>query len=184
LIEEVYNLEDALVVAGFLHSFIRHADVVRIANLAQIVNVIAPILTRGDALLIQSIFYPFEMFTRRRAGTSLRPVVAGPAYEGRTNGRVHYIDSSAILNGRQLHVFITNRSLDEAIPVHINVADRDIAALEGAELLTGPSAKAHNSFEDPEVIKPRLFSEYAIANGRAELELAPLSVSAMTFRLE
>ncbi len=49
LIEEVYNLEDALVVAGFLHSFIRHADVLKIANLAQIVNVIAPIQARGRA---------------------------------------------------------------------------------------------------------------------------------------
>ena len=51
LVEEEYNLEDALVVAGFLNSFIRHADVVKIANLAQIVNVIAPILTRGDQTL-------------------------------------------------------------------------------------------------------------------------------------
>jgi len=47
LVEEVYNLEDALVVAGFLQSFIRHADAVKIANIAQIVNVIAPILTRA-----------------------------------------------------------------------------------------------------------------------------------------
>ena len=63
LVEEVYNLEDALVVAGFLHSFVRHADMVKIANLAQIVNVIAPILTSDDALLVQSIFYPFAMFS-------------------------------------------------------------------------------------------------------------------------
>ncbi len=56
LIEEIYNLEDALVVSGFLHSFIRHADIVKIANLAQIVNVIAPVLTQDDAMLVQSIF--------------------------------------------------------------------------------------------------------------------------------
>ena len=65
LIEEVYNLEDALVVAGFLNSFIRHADSVKIANIAQLVNVIAPLLTKGDKLLAQSIFYPFEMFSNR-----------------------------------------------------------------------------------------------------------------------
>src|SRR5512143_3780052 len=74
LIEEVYNLEDALVVAGFLNSFIRHADAVKIANLAQIVNVIAPLQTRGDDLLVQSIFYPFEMYARRREGVSLQVV--------------------------------------------------------------------------------------------------------------
>ena len=72
MLEELYNLEDALVVAGFLNSFVRHADVVRIANLAQVANVIAPVLTRGDELLVQSIFHPFAMFSQRRAGTSLR----------------------------------------------------------------------------------------------------------------
>jgi len=96
LLEEVYNLEDALVVAGFLNSFLRHADVVKIANLAQIANVIAPIITRGDELLIQSIFYPFEMFSRRRAGVSLLPAVAGPAYESASYGPANFIDASAV----------------------------------------------------------------------------------------
>lgn len=184
LIEEVYNLEDALVAAGFLHSFICHADVVKIANLAQIVNVIAPILTRGNEMLIQSIFYPFEMFSRRRDGISLKPVVTGPSYEGKTNGAAQFIDSSAILNDEQLHVFMTNRSLDEAAPVQIFMADRSIASLDSAELLTGPNAQASNSFKQPDIIKPRAFSECVIAKGRAELELAPLSIAAMTFRLE
>ncbi|NKB98254.1 MAG: hypothetical protein GKR90_07135 [Pseudomonadales bacterium] len=65
LIEEVYNLEDALVVAGFLMSFIRHADVVKVANIAQMVNVIAPLLTTKDDLLKQSIFYAFKMISVR-----------------------------------------------------------------------------------------------------------------------
>jgi alpha-N-arabinofuranosidase len=183
LIEEVYNLEDALVVAGFLNSFIRHADVVKIANLAQIVNVIAPILTRGDELLIQSTFYPFEMFSRRREGISLRPAVTGPAYEGRTNGRVHVVDASAILAADGLHVFAVNRSLDEAARVQVELSDRDIAALDSAELLSGPGPKAANSFERPDLIKPRTFEEARVAAGRAEVELPPLSVAAMTFRL-
>jgi len=184
LIEEVYNLEDALVVAGFLHSFIRHADVVKIANLAQIVNVIAPILTRGDDLLIQSTFHPFEMFSKRREGISLKTTVVGPRYEGKTNGAVHYIDTSAILNGGQLHVFITNRNLNETARVQINIADRKIAALNNAESLIGPDAKAFNAFEEPYMIKPVPFSECRILNGMAELELPALSVTAMTFRLE
>ena len=183
LIEEVYNLEDALVVSGFLHSFIRHADVVKIANIAQIVNVIAPIQTRGDELLVQSIFYPFEMFSKRREGISLKPTITGPDYEGRTNGVVHYVDTSAILNGNQLQIFITNRNLDETARLQIHLADRDIAALDSAESLTGPDPKAFNSFEQPDAIQPSPFSECRIVNGRAELELPPISVSAMTFRL-
>jgi len=183
LIEEVYNLEDALVVAGFLNSFIRHADVVKIANLAQIVNVIAPILTRGDEMLLQSIFYPFEMFSRRREGTSLKPAVTGPTYEGQTNGQAHYVDTSAILGHGRLHVFATNRSLDETTTVHVELADRPIVALEDGEILSGSGAKAANSFGRPAVVTSRAFSDVHAAHDGASFELPPLSVAALTFRL-
>jgi len=183
LIEEVYNLEDALVVAGFLHSFIRHADVVKIANLAQIVNVIAPIQTRGDDLLIQTIFYPFEMFARRRDGHSLRVGLSGPSYESKTYGRVHFLDASAIHAGDRLHLFLTNRSLDQTASVRVDVADREIAGLLDGDLLTGPDARAANSCEQPEVVMARPYSEVRIASGKASLELPPLSVAAFTLRL-
>jgi alpha-N-arabinofuranosidase len=183
LLEEIYKLEDALVVAGFLNSFIRHADVVRIANLAQIANVIAPILTRGDEVLLQSTFYPIEMFSRRRDGVSLWPAVTGPVYEGRVNGGVHVVDASAILAADEIHLFAVNRSLDEPARVRVELADRSIAYLDSAELLTGPDPKAANSFEQPDLIQSQRFEEARIAAGRAEVELPPLSVAAMTFRL-
>jgi alpha-N-arabinofuranosidase len=187
LIEEVYNLEDALVVAGFLNSFIRHADVVKVANIAQIVNVIAPILTRGDEMLLQSIFYAFEMFSRRRDGVSLRPSVDGPTYEGKTNGRVNVIDASAIVDGDMLHVFTTNRHVRERARVGIRLGDRSITALDCAELLTGPDAKAANTFEHPDSVVSCSFddaeAEVKMSEGGASLWLPPLSLAAMTFRL-
>ncbi len=183
LIEEVYNLEDALVVAGFLNSFIRHADVVKVANIAQIVNVIAPVLTRDDELLIQSIFYPFEMFSRRRQGVSLRAVVDGPAYESESYGQVPMIDTSAILDGARLHLFATNRSVDEAAIVRLALVDRHVTGLESGELLTAPDAKAANSFAEPDVVRPRPFEGTSVAEGQAEVELPPLSLAAVTFLL-
>jgi alpha-N-arabinofuranosidase len=183
LIEEVYNLEDALVVAGFLHSFVRHADVVKIANLAQIVNVIAPILTRGEEMLIQSIFYPFEMFSKRRNGVSLQPRIDGPSYEAATNGVVPYIDSSAILDARKLHVFLTNRSLEQSAVVGVGLVDLGIASLENSEILTGPDAKAENSWESRDGIVAKPFLDIDIENGQARCELPPLSFVAMTLNL-
>jgi alpha-N-arabinofuranosidase len=183
LIEEIYNLEDALVVAGFLNSFIRHADSVKIANIAQIVNVIAPILTRGDELLIQSIYYVFEMFSKRRGGVALRTSVEGPTYSGRVNGEVHYVDSSAIVDGDELKVFVTNRNPEEQSPLVIEIADLTIARLVSAELLTGPDAKAANSFESPEVVRSVVFEDAEIKGGRARVRLPPLSVVAMTLKL-
>ena len=181
--EEVYNLEDALVVAGFLHSFIRHADVVKIANLAQVVNVIAPLLTDGDAMLIQSIFHPFEMFSKRRRGVSLRAAVAGPRYDGKAYGKVNTVDASVILDEDSLSVFLTNRSLDESAEVVVDVADRNIAALKSGEIVTGPDAKAANSFEQPDVVTVQTFDGVAITNGAARAKLPPLSFAAVTFRL-
>jgi alpha-L-arabinofuranosidase len=84
-----------------------------------------------------------------------------------------------------LHVFATNRSLKEPASVHVKLADRAILTLESAELLTGPSAKAANSFEKPDVVRSHPFAETGvdmkIAHSEVSLELPPLSVAAMTF---
>ncbi|MGB8212073.1 MAG: alpha-L-arabinofuranosidase C-terminal domain-containing protein [Anaerolineales bacterium] len=184
LIEELYTLEDALVVAGFLHSFIRHADVVKIANLAQIVNVIAPLLTREQDVLAQSIFYPFAMFSKRREGISLQCCVEGPSYEGATNGRVPYIDSSAILADGRLHVFLTNRSLNETAQVRVRLADGAITGCESAEILSGPEAGSANTFEDKQVVIAKPFKAIRIASNQADCELPPLSFVAMTLALK
>ena len=111
LSEEVYNVEDALVVAGFLNSFVRHADVVKIANIAQIVNVISPLLTRDDELLVQSTFYPFAMFSKRKNGVSLQMAVEGPTYVAETHGEARYVDASAILD-KNLSEVVTSLGLD------------------------------------------------------------------------
>ncbi len=184
LIEEVYNLEDALVVAGFLNSFIRHADCIKIANLAQLVNIIAPILTRGDDMLIQSIYWPLLMYSRRRRGHSLRVRVDGPSYEGARHGRATFIDSSAILDGDRLSVFATNRSPDEPAELTVDVADRRIAVLESAELLTGTSAKAANSWSEPDMVTSADHDGVRLAEGRATTELPPLSLVALTLGLD
>ena len=181
--ECIYTLEDALIVAGFLHSFIRHADCVKIANIAQIVNVIAPVHTRGDDLFIQTIFHPFEMFSKRRGGVSLRCAVEGPGYEGKTNGRVDFVDASAILGDDSLHVFLTNRSLDERAEVRVELAGGAIASSEGGELLTGPGPKAVNSFEKPDVVTQRPLEGVKVEGGAATVELPPLSLAAVTFGL-
>ena len=183
LIEEVYNLEDALVVAGFLNSFIRHADVLKIANLAQIVNVIAPILTRGDEMLLQSIFYPLAMVAHRQHGIALQTAQNGPGYESANNGYATYIDNSAILNGDKLHLFLTNRHLADSAVVNI-IANGPLTHLISAEIMTGNSAKAANSWETPNVIQSQPFADVRFENGRALLELPPLSFAAMTVQLD
>ena len=183
LIEEVYNLEDALVCAGFLLSFIRHADVVKIANLAQIVNVIAPILTRDDAMLIQSIFYPFEMISARRDGVSLRVAQDGASYETPNYGIVQEIDAAAILAPGRLQLFLTNRSLSDHALVEIALADGQLTGLESAEILTASSPETVNSYEIPDAVCAQPFAAVQFSHGRAEVEIPPLAFVALTVQV-
>ena len=181
LVEEEYNLEDALVVAGFLNSFIRHADIVRIANLAQIVNVIAPILTRGDQILLQSIYYPLILYAQRREGIALQPIVKGPGYESPSYGFVHNIDTSAILGNGVLHIFLVNRSTDESAIIQIATTGIQIKSVRSADLVTGPSASAANTFDTPNTIGRQQFSNIKLIDEKAIVQMPPLSIAAISF---
>src|SRR5437867_3821394 len=87
LLEEVYNLEDALLVGGLINSLLRHSDRVRLACLAQLVNVIAPIMTNEDGLLRQTIYYPYSWALQYARGDVLSLASEGPAYEVAHLGR-------------------------------------------------------------------------------------------------
>src|SRR5262249_10167040 len=109
LLEEVYNLEDALLVGGLVNSLIRNADRVRVACLAQLVNVIAPIMTNSTGLYRQTIFYPYSWGLQYARGVALNLAVESPTYEipadeqqntrggrGKTvTGPVPYVDVSS-----------------------------------------------------------------------------------------
>ena len=139
LLEEIYNLEDALVCAQFLSSFIRHADVVKVACIAQIVNVIAPILTRKEGSLIQSIYYPFLLYSQHATGVSLRPAITSGTYKAGERGEVPAIDVSASYDDstQQISLFLVNRSQVEFASIEIHLADMTIIKVLGIDTLGG-----------------------------------------------
>jgi len=163
-LEEHYNLEDALVIAGFLNGFVRNADVVKMANMAQLVNVIAPIFTSEDDMFKQTIFYPLALFANNVYGTSLDVFVDSDTYDtdeffiglGEQTTQqtdVPYLDVSATYQeDGTVIINVVNRHRDEAITT-------DIIAQEGAfsgpfEVyeVNGPDVKAQNDF-DEELVK-------------------------------
>lgn len=180
LLEEVYNLEDALVVAQFMNSFVRHADSVKIANIAQIVNVIAPMLTKGDELVLQSIFYPIEMMSRRREGIALETRVSGPLCESTNHPKATQLDASAIMNGDKLSAFLVNRSMDEEHEAVIDLVGHNLTKLESAEIVTGTDPKAFNEFGQKPKVAAQPFKDICFKGGRAVVSLPPLSFVAMT----
>jgi alpha-N-arabinofuranosidase len=155
LLEERYNFEDALVCAQYLGAFVRRADVVKVACIAQIVNVIAPLLTRPDGLLIQPIYYPFVLFSRHARGVSLTPVVRSPTYRAGRNGEVPSLDASVTFDEStgDVSIFCVNRDVSTELPVEVRLADRRVTGVSGVDVLGGFDVKATNTWENPNVVK-------------------------------
>ncbi len=181
LIEEVYNLEDALVVAQWLSVFLRRCDVLRMACLAQLVNVIAPILTRRDALLRQTIFYPLKLYRQFARGAALDVLCQAPTYDTQKYGAVPLLDVSASYDAQsgQSALFIVNRSLTESQPVEI--VWQGWTPGSGARLIqiSGADPKAVNSFDQPHAVVPQDRGQVVIHDGALALSLPPLSFSVL-----
>ena len=114
ILEERYNLEDALVVATFLNSFVNHAHIVKIANMAQLVNVIAPIFTNDKGMFLQTIYYPLQLFANNSKGKALELFVDSPKYKSKRFDDVPYLDASAAYDNGTLVLNVVNRHRDQA----------------------------------------------------------------------
>ena len=185
LCEEVYNLEDAIVVSDILHAFLERADVVKIANMAQLVNVIAPMLTTREGLLRQTTFFPFRMFSQRGRGTSLRVALRGPEHDFKRDGiasRAPFVAASAVLGEGQIHVLLTNRSQDRSAPVSIRLNHLVPGTIAG-EILTGTDNKAANTWESPNAVVPTVFDGAKTDGDTLSAELPPMSLVALTITL-
>ena len=124
--EEDYTVTDALVVGCMLNTLINNADTVKIACLAQLVNVLALVMTEpgGDAWA-QTIYHPFLYASRMGRGTALQAQVACPHYACAINDRVPYLDVAAVLSadGKTVTVFVINRNLQEDIRCDFSISD-------------------------------------------------------------
>jgi alpha-N-arabinofuranosidase len=166
LLEEVYNLEDALLVGGFLNTLLRQSGRVRVGCLAQIVNVIAPLVTSGTSVLRQSIYYPYAWALKYAQGRVLDPLVESETYPIRAEGlrpdfaredRVPYVDVAATYNppNGQLCLLMLNRDLEAERELVVDCRDLTPTRVLAAETLTGTDLKASNSFERPTLVAPR-----------------------------
>ncbi|HEU4582630.1 MAG TPA: alpha-L-arabinofuranosidase C-terminal domain-containing protein [Polyangiaceae bacterium] len=157
LLEEVYNLEDALVCAQYLTAFLRRADLVKIACLAQIVNVIAPVLTKRDALLLQSIYHPFVLFAGAAQGLSLTPRVEAPEYSAGTRGSVPVLDAAAAFDPESglVSAFLVHRERERPLTVELRFDDRRVMGKASAVVLGGGAVQLQNDWDTPDRIQPR-----------------------------
>lgn len=144
--EEVYNLEDALVVSTFLNIFVRNAHVVKMANMAQLVNVIAPIFSTKEGSWYQTIFYPLQLFATHCHGTSLDTFVDCDTY-ALGGERIPYLDVSAAYDNEagEVIVNVTNRHREQAITTDILCQTGRFGGKATVYEVNGPDIKAENS---------------------------------------
>jgi alpha-N-arabinofuranosidase len=121
------------------------------------------------------------MYSKRRNGSAMQTVVHGPGYESPTYGYVNMVDNSAILDKGELHAFLVNRSIDETATVELHTSGFELKTIQSADLVTGKSADAQNTFDDPEVVHCQKFNDISLMDNKAIIQLPPLSVVAITF---
>ncbi len=164
LLEEVYNLEDALLVGGMVNTLMRQAERVKVGCLAQIINVIAALVTNEGGVLRQSIYYPYAWGVRYAKGDVLDLRVESEAYEiervyrapylGQRAARIEsvpFLDAAATLDPEsgRCSVFLLNRDLERDREVELRFRDATPTRVLAAETITGTDLKAVNTFDNP-----------------------------------
>ena len=178
MLEDIYNFEDVLQVGCILNTFIRRSDVVKIACIAQLVNVIAPIMTEPKgAAWRQTTFYPYYFASVFGRGEALRLSVKSPGYDSQVADNVPYVDISGVHDkeGATLTFFIVNRHASESIDLEVSLQGFGAATVGDHQVLAGVTLDAANTLSAPIAVAPRKGSSAAVADGRLTARLPPYS---------
>jgi len=171
-LEDVYNLEDALLVGSMLITLLRHADRVKIACLAQLVNVIAPIMTSDTGAWRQTIYYPFAYASRYGRGTVLSTVIDVPSYPSK-HGDAPYLDAVCIIgdDGESLTVLAVNKNLEDSMELSCSLREFEGYGVKEHIVLTHADLKAENTEENPNNVIPTADGNAAVENGELKAAL-------------
>jgi alpha-L-arabinofuranosidase len=187
LLEEVYNLEDALLVGGLLNTLMRRSDRVKVGCLAQIVNVIAPLMTSEKGVLRQSTYYPYAMALKYGQGRILDLQIESETYPIKAAGlrgsyardaQVPFVDVVATYDAqnRRVAVFALNRDLSNERELALSFDDITPTGVVAAETITGSDLKAFNTFEAPNKVAGGKL-DGVTAGGKMTIKLPPRSYS-------
>ncbi|HEY0247043.1 MAG TPA: alpha-N-arabinofuranosidase [Gryllotalpicola sp.] len=181
LIEDTYNVTDAIVVGTYLNSLLRHGDRVAIANQAQLVNVIAPIRSEENGpAWRQTIYWPFARVAELATGQILHTVSVGDRFESAQYGDAAIVDASATYDAERgrLVLFLANRGLDES--AEVSFAPRGFVAgqVTRAEVLTAPEGGDRfsvNTQDAQDAVGLTPLTGAVVADGELKLTLPALS---------
>lgn len=177
-LEDVYTHEDALVVGCMLISLLKRADRVKMACLAQLVNVIAPIMTAtGGGAWRQTIYYPFMHASVFGRGTALVPLIQSPKYDTKTITDVPYLEAVAVHNEElgEVTIFAVNRDLERPLPLTVDLRSFGNCRLIEHIVLEHEDLKAANTLEQPDRVTPHKNGNAALIDRTVSAQLARAS---------
>ena len=183
LAEDVYTLEDALVVAQWLNVFLRKSHVLKIACVAQIVNVISWLQTRGNELLKQPSYYAFKLVSNLARGEALEVLVKAPMIQTKQYDAVSTLDvsSSYEVETGQGAVFLVNRSQNDSVVTDLIWQNGKTFQIDKAWQLAGSDPKESNNWDQPNRVITNPISAPTIIGDQAMIQLPPLSFTAIRF---
>ncbi len=186
LLEDIYTFEDALLVGGLLITLLQNADRVKIACLAQLVNVIAPIMTSETGCWQQTIFWPFFHVSRYGRGIALQPVIHSPLYDTKDFTDVPYVDAVAVYDdeANTLNLFAFNRSVDRDITLSCNLRAFLNTRFVEQIVLHHDDVKATNTEESPDTVMPFSQKMFEEENSRYTVKLPALSWNVLRFSVD
>ena len=182
VIEDHYNAADAVVVGGLLISLLRHSDRVTVACQAQLVNVIAPIMTEpGGRAWRQTIFHPFALTSRLAKGTVLRVEPQAPTYETKRFGAVPVLDAVATHDAEtgEITVFVCNRDVNGPVDLTVGLTGLGELLVRGALTVGGGDPYARNTADDPDRVRPEELPGVTVEDGTLTATLPPVSWTAI-----
>jgi alpha-N-arabinofuranosidase len=175
--EDIYNFEDSLFVGLALITLLRHADRIKMACLAQLVNVIAPIMTTSDGVYKQPIFYPYLHASKYGRGIALDCVINAPKYDSKDFTGVPVLDSISVFNQEQetLTIFAVNRDSKDDVETSFTLGGFGGYGIAEHIVMTHPDLKAINDMANPNRVHPEKGSGAVIEGERLAVTLPKLS---------
>ncbi|PZE23721.1 MULTISPECIES: alpha-N-arabinofuranosidase [unclassified Curtobacterium] len=182
-LEDIYSVADAVAFGGLMITLLNHADRVASASLAQLVNVIAPIMTEPNGpAWRQTTFFPFSLTSQLAQGQALKVAIDGDTIDTPVYGAVPVVDAAATTDGERTSVFLINRSTDAATTVTLDLGRLGTSATGSvsAQGIWDDDVYAKNTLEDTERVGLRTNDTATFEDGTLTIELPATSWTAVT----
>jgi len=177
-LEDIYNFEDAVLVGLMLITLLKNSDRVKIACLAQLVNVIAPIMTEnGGAAWRQTIFYPFMHASNYGRGIVLNSIIQSDKYDSKDFTDVPYLDAAVVLSedGEEMTIFAVNRSVDDSMLMECELHSFPNFILKEALTMANDDKNAVNDKSNPNRVVPSKFEQVEYKDNKLTAKLPKMS---------